>query len=66
MVQACLGVSIQGTHNRVLFDRPYLPQGIPQLWIKGLRSGKGSVDIWLKVEMMPCELRLWTNKARSK
>lgn len=45
LVQACLGVSIQGTHNRILFDRPYLPQGIPQLWIKGLRSRKGSVDI---------------------
>jgi glycogen debranching enzyme len=45
LVQACLGVTIQGVHNRVLFDRPYLPQGIPQLWIKGLRIGKGSVDI---------------------
>ncbi|MFZ0817939.1 MAG: hypothetical protein WAM78_20610, partial [Candidatus Sulfotelmatobacter sp.] len=45
LVQACLGVSIQDINNRVLFDRPYLPQGIPELSIKGLRCGKGSVDI---------------------
>lgn len=48
LVQACLGVTIQGVHNRILFDRPYLPQGIPQLWIKGLRSGKGSVDVMVE------------------
>ena len=46
LVQACLGVSIQGASNRILFDRPYLPDGIPQLWIKGLHSSKGSVDVF--------------------
>ena len=45
LVQACLGVSIQGAQNRILFDSPYLPQGIPQLWIKGLGCGRGSVDV---------------------
>ena len=46
LVQACLGVSIPGASNRILFDRPYLPDGIPQLSIKGLHSSKGSVDVF--------------------
>ena len=45
LVQSCLGVSIHGTGEWILFDRPYLPQGIPQLWIEGLRCGTGSVDL---------------------
>jgi glycogen debranching enzyme len=45
LVQACLGASIQGAHNRIGFDRPYLPEGIPQLWIRGLRSADASVDL---------------------
>jgi glycogen debranching enzyme len=48
LVQACLGASIQGARNRILFDRPYLPEGIPQLWIKGLRSGNASVDLFFE------------------
>jgi glycogen debranching enzyme len=48
LVQACLGASVQGARNRILFDRPYLPEGIPQLWIKGLRSGNASVDLFFE------------------
>jgi glycogen debranching enzyme len=48
VVQACLGVSIQGVSNQVLFDHPYLPKGIPQLWIKDLRCNRGSVDLFLE------------------
>ena len=48
LVQACLGISIQEARNRVQFDRPFLPKGIPQLWIKGLRTTKGSVDVFLE------------------
>jgi len=48
LVQACLGVSIQGASSRILFDRPYLPEGIPQLWIKGLHTSKGSVDVFFE------------------
>ncbi|MGA8428670.1 MAG: amylo-alpha-1,6-glucosidase [Candidatus Sulfotelmatobacter sp.] len=47
LVQACLGVSIDGVKNRIAFDHPYLPEGIPQLWIKGLRAGTGSIDLFL-------------------
>lgn len=48
LLQACLGVSIQGDNNLIVFDRPYLPEGIPQLWIKGLRTNKGSVDVFVE------------------
>ena len=36
MLQACLGISIQGSERRLVFERPYLPEGIPQLWIRRL------------------------------
>jgi glycogen debranching enzyme len=48
LVQACLGASVQSAGNRILFERPYLPEGIPQLWIKGLRSGNASVDLFFE------------------
>jgi glycogen debranching enzyme len=48
LVQACLGASVQGARNRIVFDRPYLPKGIPQLWIKGLRSNNASVDLFFE------------------
>jgi len=48
VIQACLGVSIQGANNRISFDRPFLPEGIPQLSIKGLRTSDGSVDVFVE------------------
>jgi glycogen debranching enzyme len=48
LVQACLGASVQSAGNRILFERPYLPEGIPQLWIKDLRSGNASVDLFFE------------------
>jgi glycogen debranching enzyme len=45
VVQACLGLSVQGTEGRVLFERPCLPEGIPHLAIRGLRVGDASVDL---------------------
>ena len=48
ILQACLGVSVQAEHNRIVFDHPYLPEGIPQLVIKGLRPRNSSVDLFLE------------------
>jgi glycogen debranching enzyme len=45
LIQSCLGVSVQGAQNRVVFNRPSLPEGIPQLSIRGLRVGEASVDL---------------------
>ncbi len=46
LLEACLGVSVQAESKKVLFDRPYLPDGIPQLWIKGLQVGDGTLDLF--------------------
>lgn len=48
VLQACLGASVDDAGKRILFDRPYLPEGIPQLWIKGLRSGDASADLFFE------------------
>ena len=45
LIQACLGLTVYGVHNRVVFNRPALPEGIPQLSIRGLRVGDASVDL---------------------
>ncbi len=46
LVQSCLGISVDGIKNRVVFDRPYLPEGVPQLWVKGLRVGQADIDLF--------------------
>ncbi|HKW19119.1 MAG TPA: amylo-alpha-1,6-glucosidase [Terriglobales bacterium] len=48
LIQACLGLRIEGAQNRVVFERPYLPEGIPQLSIRGLRVGNASVDLFFE------------------
>jgi glycogen debranching enzyme len=47
-LQACLGVSVQAKPSRIVFDHPYLPDGIPQFWIKGLRTGDAVVDLFFE------------------
>jgi len=48
LIQACLGLSVDGVQNRVVFERPCLPEGIPQLSIRGLRVGDTSVDLFFE------------------
>jgi glycogen debranching enzyme len=48
LIQACLGLRIEGAGNRVIFERPCLPEGIPQLSIRGLRVGPASVDLFFE------------------
>jgi glycogen debranching enzyme len=50
LIQSCLGLSVQGAHNRVVFTRPALPEGIPHLSIRGLRVGEASVDLLFERE----------------
>ena len=47
LLQACLGLSLDGREKRLIFDRPYLPEGIPQLWIKNLRFDHARTDLFL-------------------
>jgi glycogen debranching enzyme len=48
LLQACLGLSIDGCKKHLVFDRPYLPEGIPQLWIKNLQVDHGRTDLLLE------------------
>jgi glycogen debranching enzyme len=48
LIQACLGLKIEGVYNRVVFEKPFLPEGIPQLSIRGLRVGEASVDLFFE------------------
>ena len=50
LIQSCLGLIVQGAHNRVVFTRPALPEGIPHLSIRGLRVGEASVDLLFERE----------------
>ena len=48
ILEGCLGISLQPERNRIVFERPYLPEGIPQLYLKNLRCGKYVVDLLLE------------------
>jgi len=48
VLEGCLGISVQAERGRIVFDRPCLPEGIPQLAIRGLRCGKVVVDLLLE------------------
>ncbi len=48
ILQACLGISIDAERKRIVFDDPYLPEGIPTLTIRDLRCGAVSVDLFLE------------------
>jgi glycogen debranching enzyme len=48
LIQSCLGLNIQGANHRVAFERPCLPEGIPQLAIRGLKVGQASVDLFFE------------------
>ncbi len=48
VLEGCLGISVQAERGRIVFDRPFLPEGIPQLTIRGLRCGKVQVDLLLE------------------
>jgi glycogen debranching enzyme len=48
VLEACLGVSVRGYQKQIVFEQPYLPEGIPQLTIKGLPIGEDKADLFLQ------------------
>ncbi len=48
MLQACLGIEIDGGRKEVIFRHPVLPESLPGLRIVNLRVGDGSVDLMLE------------------
>ncbi|WP_332765644.1 amylo-alpha-1,6-glucosidase [Phenylobacterium sp.] len=45
MVQACLGIHIDGAKGEVDVRDPHLPIGIDRFWIEGLRVGDARIDL---------------------
>jgi len=48
ILKGCLGISVEADRGRILFDRPCLPDGIPQLSIRNLRCGRAVADLLLE------------------
>lgn len=46
-LQACLGLEVRGSQEKVIFSNPYLPQFLAEVHITGLRVGQASVDLSL-------------------
>jgi glycogen debranching enzyme len=47
VLQACLGITVEDHNRRIVFDRPYLPEGLPQISMNGLLCGGSRVDLFL-------------------
>lgn len=45
LLQASLGLSVEGAASRVVFSYPTLPEFLPSVEIRDLRVGNGSVDL---------------------
>ena len=45
LLQACLGLTIDGAHRRLCFRRPELPPTLDEIFISGLRVGEIEVDL---------------------
>ncbi|MDP3853405.1 amylo-alpha-1,6-glucosidase [Phenylobacterium sp.] len=50
MVQACLGISVDGDKGEVEVRDPHLPIGIDRFWIEGLRVGDARIDLGFERE----------------
>jgi glycogen debranching enzyme len=48
LLQACLGIEVSALEKQIVFEKPFLPPQIPDLTIKGLKLGTGSIDLVLK------------------
>jgi glycogen debranching enzyme len=47
VLQACLGIRIHDARQELVLANPYLPQFLPEVEIKRLRVGDGSIDLRL-------------------
>lgn len=48
LLQAVLGLRVEGGAGRVVFDRPALPDSVDEVVLRGLSVGRGSVDVALR------------------
>jgi glycogen debranching enzyme len=47
LLQACVGISVDSANKKLVFDRPYLPDGIRHLAMRDLQIGDAVVGIML-------------------
>ncbi len=48
LLQSCLGLSLNAETKQIRLDGPYLPEAVPELWIRDLRVGNSCVDLFLE------------------
>jgi glycogen debranching enzyme len=58
LLQACLGLGVEVKQRRIIFDRPYLPKGIPQLWINDLRIEDCRLSISMERDAGPVRIQV--------
>jgi glycogen debranching enzyme len=58
LLQSCLGITVDAKRRRIVFDRPYLPQGIPQLSIRDLRIEDCRVTLLMERDSGPVRIRV--------
>ncbi len=58
LLQACLAITIDAKNRRITFDRPYLPQGIPQLSLRDLRVEDSRVSLFLERDSGPVRIQV--------
>jgi glycogen debranching enzyme len=49
-LEACLGISVSAVRKEVMVKQPFLPEALPNLQIKNLVVGSGSLDLAFKRE----------------
>ncbi len=58
LLQACLGISIDASRRRVIFDRPFLPEGIPELSFKDLRVEDCRICLFMERDSGPVRIQV--------
>jgi glycogen debranching enzyme len=48
LLQASLGLTIDAPRAQLRFFRPYLPESLERLWLRDLRIGSASVDLYIE------------------
>jgi len=58
LLQACLGITVDAKNRRVILDRPFLPQGIPQLSVRDLRIEDCRLSLFMERESGPVRIQV--------
>ena len=58
LLQACLGISVNAKEKLLLFERPFLPTGVPQLTIRDLHLGTSRITLYLERDAGPVRIEI--------